>query len=414
MAIKKLPEDFIVEEILDPAVAARISEKPAGFAVYRLSKKSLSTPEATSGLARQLGLRQVAVQHAGLKDKHAQTIQHVTVQLPGGRELPEKLTGPQWSAERLGYLGEEITSQAIAANRFHITIRTLTQKDLEKIQQRVGALKIRPAEANVPARRLLAVNYFGDQRFGSARSGGPDDEETSGGFIAPLLIRGKFEEAMKQVLTVHHRKDQMRVKQFKKALAAGWGKWRELLPTLPNIPEIAAVRHLAGSPEDFRGAFAQLPYLFQQMVVDAYQSLLWNRIARRFVETMFTADQLIVAEDRFGDMVFVRPEAVNATLMQMDLPILGEDARLDEPWRAAAESVLAEENIRPASLRIPGLRRPQFRTVSRNLFVVAEGFTMDSPVADELQPKAPRKRLTVHFDLPRGSYATVVLRAIGS
>ena len=40
-----------------------------------------------------------------------------------------------------------------------------------------------------------------------------------------------------------------------------------------------AVERLARKPDDFRSAFAALPYFFQQLCVEAYQSLLWNRIA---------------------------------------------------------------------------------------------------------------------------------------
>jgi tRNA(Glu) U13 pseudouridine synthase TruD len=65
------------------------------------------------------------------------------------------------------------------------------------------------------------------------------------------------------------------------------------------------------------------------------------------------------------------------------------------------------------NLVIPGLRRPFFGESERSLFVRAEGFEQDRPVPDTFDRTGKRFARTLRFSLPRGAYATVVLRALG-
>ena len=62
---------------------------------------------------------------------------------------------------------------------------------------------------------------------------------------------------------------------------------------------------------------------------------------------------------------------------------------------------------------IPGLRRPFFGEAPRSLFVRVEGFAQEKPVPDSFDRTGKRFARTLRFSLPRGAYATVVLRALG-
>jgi tRNA pseudouridine13 synthase len=415
MAIKRCPEDFVVEEVLHAAWTESITPRPAAFAVYRLRKYSLTTPEAVGRLASRFNLPVADVAYAGLKDKQGVTTQHVTVRIPAGRTgaPPRTIELPDLTAEFLGYAPEPIAAPAIAANRFDILIRTLTQKDLATISARISLLSLPTPNPQplTPNPSLLSVNYFGEQRFGSARTNAGE----FGGFIAPLLIRGRFEEALRLAIATPNRNDAVHVKLFKRIAAEHWGDWPAILRQTSQwrIAERTAVEHMAGSPADYRAAFATLPYLFQQMCVDAYQSLMWNEIAHRFIEQRF-AGHLVTALDKFGELSFPEAAAVPPELLDMDLPILGHGSPLLEPWKSAAQSLFDEHQMDTGFLSIPGLDRPKFRQVPRPLFFRATDFSMAPTERDEMQPKAPRHKLLLHFQLPRGSYATTLLRALGS
>jgi tRNA(Glu) U13 pseudouridine synthase TruD len=131
-------------------------------------------------------------------------------------------------------------------------------------------------------------------------------------------------------------------------------------------------------------------------------------------------------------MHFPASASIPPELAGLDLPILGRDSPLLEPWRSAAQAVLSEESITTAMLRVPGLRRPHFGQATRRLFVAAANFSLsppeaDAPPADASAPPSAGKRpadrsktkrptrfsRTLSFDLPRGAYATVLLRALG-
>ena len=402
MAIKRSPDDFRVDEILSGPFTQSIRREPRPFALYRLTKQGRSTPEAAGSLARALGVPPGQVAHAGLKDKHAATMQHLTAP---AREGPESAAGPGWHAERIGWVDAPITSDAIATNRFRIVVRDLSQEACRRMDDAVQLLPCPPSclRASVPT-CLVFANYFGDQRFGSARHGR--------GFLARHLVRGEFEEALRLAVATWARKDSRPVKEFKRAVAEGWGRWQDLAARLKRCPERRAIEHLAREPGDFTGAFAALPYGDQELAVHAYQSHLWNATARRLVAARCAGPGPVLAvKDPFGEMLFPAPGNVPADLADLELPVLGRDSPLAEPWRAAAEETLAEEGLATAMLRIPGLRRPQFGEAPRRLFVRAERFEMTPPEKDDLAPR--RLKVALSFELPRGAYATVLLRAMG-
>lgn len=267
MAIKKTPQDFVVDEILTDQWREKIGNKPGPFAIYRLQKTSVTTPQALTEFSKQLGIKPGSANYAGLKDKHGVTSQHVTFDASSKRQrIPGDLAGANWTAKRLGYVDQRIDASAIEGNRFDLVIRTLTRRALDEINTQVERL----TSGEQPC-SLLTPNYFGNQRFGSLRSN--DD------FIAKHLIRGEFEQALKLAIGIADRKDDKRTKAFKRAVGENWGNWDRILSEPMRLPERAAIEHLGSNPADFRNAFAKLPYFLQQIWVDAFQSWIWNETA---------------------------------------------------------------------------------------------------------------------------------------
>jgi len=400
LTIKRQPSDFQVIEHLEAAWQAKVVTEPRAFAVLRLQKEGLATPEAAVQVARTLKCKSGAVAYAGLKDKHAQTTQHFTLRLDQieAGALPEKLSGPGWQAERLGYCEAPIASDAIAANEFTIVVRGMTKESCRDMDQAADLLRFSPDAMRI-------VNYFGDQRFGSARHGQ--------GFLAKQLIKGEFEAALKLRIATTARKDRQSQKDVRRAIAAGWGNWKELLKQLPNCPERPCIVRLADSPKDFRGAFAALPYFEQQLCVYAYQSHLWNATARKMVAQLCAPlGPVLAADDEYGELLFPTVAALPPALAHIELPLFAKQTEAVEPWKAAAEAVLAEEGLEMRDLAIPGLRRPFFGEVLRHFSVEACNFSISAPSKDRERGGALLER-TLKFKLPRGAYATVLLRALG-
>jgi tRNA pseudouridine13 synthase len=432
MLLRRTPDDFRVDEHLADAARALITPEPSTahrFAVYLLRKTSLTTPEACQRLARALatalGGKPPDVSYAGLKDRHAVTSQHVTAALAPGREAPpaphdapaqrparDPGGEPPWSATLLGYAPAAAEASWIARNDFAITIRSLAHADIRAMNARAEFLALPDGASDAADPRgpsLLIVNYFGAQRFASARHA-PDDPDA---FAARRLIAGHFDGALRLLIGTPVRKDTGARRALTRALAAHWGDWTAALAQTPPSPQRRALEALAagGSARD---AFAALPFLDQQMAVEAYQSFLWNQVARELVQTAAPADTLR-AEDDAGVLAFPRPASVPPDLLRLQLPQPAHDAAVPQPAAAAYSKVLASHGLTLDALRIPGLRRPAFGAAERPLFVRATGVSLSPPSRDALAParsSKPFSRLAT-FSLPRGAYATVLLRALG-
>ena len=413
MALRRRPEDFVVDELPDPDWLATLAPTPAGpapHAIYTLTKASLTTPDACRALAAQLGIPASALDYAGLKDRHAQTTQRLSAPRAAfSAEPPAEVSAARWSARLDGYAPAAVTAAIIRANRFTITARGLAKSVSQAMHER-NQLLARRAEPVAPGtpRGLLIVNYFGRQRFGSARHGQ--------GFAARELLRGDFESALRLLIATPARKDTGELRTFTRRAADHWGDWQRLARDLPNLPLRRPIEALAAG-EPAAQAFTLLPAMLQQLCVEAFQSRLWNAVAAKVAATFTAAGTPIEVADPFGTLVFPRSASVPDEALALDIPMPAADLlhrpeASAQPWWPALQQVLADERLALRDLRVPTLRRPAFRSVPRRLFVFARPFSMTRPEPDELgSPGQTRRTLT--FELPRGSYATVVLRALG-
>lgn len=148
------PEDFRVEEL--PGF------EPTGSGehlVLEVCKTGQNTVWVAQALARWAGISERGVGYAGLKDRHAVTVQRFSLHLPrrtapdiGTLDLPGvQVLDARWHHRKL-------PRGALAGNRFLIRLRDV-RGDPEAIGERLRAV----ASAGVP-------NAFGAQRFG--RDGG--------------------------------------------------------------------------------------------------------------------------------------------------------------------------------------------------------------------------------------------------
>ena len=74
MKLKQLPDDFYVEERTDVTPAER-----GPFALYRLEKRGWTTPDALAALRRRWEMEPRRLSYGGLKDRHAHTVQYLTI-----------------------------------------------------------------------------------------------------------------------------------------------------------------------------------------------------------------------------------------------------------------------------------------------------------------------------------------------
>jgi tRNA pseudouridine13 synthase len=385
MKLKQQPDDFRVEEITDVAP----SEGP--YALYRMEKSGWSTPDALAALRRRWRVEPRRVSYGGLKDRHARTVQYLTI-FHGPRR---NLRHHDVSVQYVGQVAAPYTSQDIRANRFRLTLRDLPPADRPMIEERLGAV----AREGVP-------NYFDDQRFGSVAGEG-------GEFIARLLVRGRFEDALRLALAAPYEFDRAAQKEEKRLLSAHWGDWERLKDVLPRGHARSLVDYLRVHPGDFRGAVARLRPELRGLYLSAYQSHLWNRMLDAWLRTHLRPEQLHPVTLRLGDVPFHRgldgEQLHELALLQLPLP--SARLKLDEadPRAELVRAVLAEEGIELRQMQIKGIREMFFSRGERAALCLPRELTHEF-ADDELN--RGRDKLTLTFELPRGCYATLIVKAV--
>jgi len=392
--IKESPEDFLVEEI--PLY------EPAGEGEHLyvfIEKAGLSTFELIEIVAKHLGAPRKAVGHAGLKDKHAITRQTLSVHLPGRRleefsslEHPQaRVLGATWHLNKLrpGHL---------AGNRFSIRIRGAEPTLVTRAHRVLAAL----CETGAPAR-------LGEQRFGFL---------LNNHLLGREIVLGNFEAAADRLLgpAPAHPAAQPEAR----ALYAE-GRYADARDAMPhNLRTERLVLDALARGRTPAEAFAGVERRALAYYVSACQSAIFNALLDRRIE------QRTLARLREGDVAFKHD---NGAMFLVD-PITAADPQTTRRLRDLAISptgpmwgatmmraedetdVEETEALAALGLRVGDLERCAERSRdlikgSRRPFRVP----VSSPeVEGGVDERGPFIRCA--FDLPKGSFATVVLREI--
>jgi tRNA pseudouridine13 synthase len=380
--LKQQPEDFVVVE------DNRVEWDDSGaFAVYRVVKTGLNTLDVVNAMQQAYDTTRARINYSGLKDRHARTEQIVTI-LHGPRR---DAGGDNWRAEYAGRARAPVKPATLQGNRFTITLRAIRKDEIPVLKDVVDRV-----------RRTGLPNYFDDQRFGSARHGE--------GFFAREAICGNWEEALRLVIGCPARKDSARDKRARSLIRDHWGKWSKLAAELPRTHERAIVQYLVEHPGDWKGACNRIERNLLGLMLVAYQSWLWNEVAAGFLREKVKA----IEELEYSRGVFVYPLALSpeeeALVHGTDFPVPCRRAEWKSPGeRARFEAVLTREGLTVENFKVD-LEKHSFRAFRRPLMIRPSGLAIGAFEPDPLNPGLLFVRL--NFALPRGSFATVLIKAI--
>lgn len=385
MKLKRLPEDFQVEEL--PVVAE--GEPRGRFVYYRLTKCGLGTLEAIEAVSRRWNIAGRRISYGGLKDRHARTIQYLTIFEGPERPLHES----SFDLEPVGRRSEPYGPAHFRGNRFVVVLRDLSPHSLDRALKAVG---------EIPRDGL--PNYFDDQRFGSV---GFD-----GGFIAQAWLTGDHERALRLAIAEPNPSDRPAAKAEKAILRATWGRWTEAKEQLGRSHARSLVTYLVDHPTDFRGAFARLRRELRSLYFSAFQSHLWNLILARWIERNTREDQRVPIDFKVATLPIhhgLEPEQAEF-LAQSRIPLPASRTPLpDDPMGEIAADVVAEFGLSWENLRVKHLKDVFFSKGTRPALFFSENLEY-SAAADDLAPR--RKKLTLSFELPKGAYATLLVKRV--
>ncbi|MEO1009025.1 MAG: tRNA pseudouridine(13) synthase TruD [Planctomycetota bacterium] len=391
--IKQRPEDFLVEEL--PLYA------PTGEGEHLMmlvEKRDMSTLQMARVLANHFGVRPRDVGYAGLKDKRAITRQHATVHVPGRR--PEDF--PSLRHDRVTILwidrhASKIRRGHLEGNGFSIRIR---QTQMQHALHAHKALAI--------LARRGAANAFGPQRFGTLGANH---------LVGRALVTGDLQAACDLLLgpVEGHEPDESRTLYAQ-------GNLRDALHALPASAdgERRVLNALAqGSPPP-RAIWSlgktELAFLCSALQSWVFNAVLRRRLAEGSLDTLREGDVAAVHAARQTTFVadadeLAKPE-LEARLDRVEVsptgPMWGPAMRratgaTGEMERAALHDAgITLEQLDAFAARNPrlidGARRP-LRVPLRN--PDAEGGADEHGVY-----------VRCAFELPRGAFATEVIREI--
>ncbi|HVO39824.1 MAG TPA: tRNA pseudouridine(13) synthase TruD [Spirochaetia bacterium] len=389
MKVKARPEDFVVEEEAD----FPLSRSAASHAVFSLSKKSWDTFDLIDLLARRLGVRRDDISVGGMKDRHGATEQVVTVR--GLRHPPRAVSEANFTLRFRGWSEKAISARAVRGNRFTITLRDIAANEIDRIGRNIDAV----GRSGFP-------NYFDEQRFGSARHGA--------GFMGKEIFLGRRENALKLYFTPS-KHDDRRTRALKTCVTESWGRWESCAERA--FGEYARIlTYLSASPRAYHQALQMIDRRFLLFVVNAYQSFLFNEILARWLKRLAADIGVALRPLRYphGTWEFYEdlPPRVTAGLRSVKLPVPGYDSDLsNQGVRSIVEDVLSSEGISQSDLRVRQMHRLMVHGVERHAVVVPEDLRASAAERDDHDPE--KMKMVLKFFLPRGSYATILLKRIG-
>jgi len=424
-AIRGAIDDFLVEEVLVDGSMAGIEKvsddsQPLGasakvqpYLLCVLVKRRWDTFVAIKNIAEQLGIDQTRIHIAGIKDAKAITAQHVTFKNVTLEEA-EKINIKDIEVRPIGYFRGELSQFYLLGNHFTITIRAVKYPE-STIKERLAETMLElVAAGGIP-------NFFGHQRFGTTRA--------ITHLVGKAIVNGDFRVAAMLFLanpSQHEHPDSRRVRQELQSNQNFADALKGFPPQLRF--ERMMLRHLADKPDDFVGAFRELPFKLQMLFVQAYQSYLFNRflserIANGFSLNSAEVGDYVVSLERSGlpmnktgklaeaSSLAEINESIKTGRMRVALPLVGFGQRFSEGEMGQIENrILEEEHVKRESFKVHGMPRISGKGELRSVVSPVRDFNKNCVSHDEESNEDKKVRMS--FMLLRGSYATMLLREI--
>jgi tRNA pseudouridine13 synthase len=423
--IKASPGDFRVRE------RERFDTRPVDadrgdypHLVVRATLHGWDTTAFVGELSGRMGASRERVDWAGTKDKEAVTTQLFSVRDGDPVDLP---TIEGADVEVVGRAGRSLRFGDLLGNEFDVVVR-----DAERPEQ-VDAVTADLASfagsavasgtgggdgddgADDATPTVGVPNYFGQQRFGSRR---PVTHE-----VGLAVARGDWRGAVMAYVGNPDEAEPESTREAREYVAESTD-WRGALDRFPERLgyERSMLHRLdergGDAPEDFRAALEAVPTNLQRLFVHAAQSYAFNRILSErldrglpfdrpvegdvvcFTDTDADGDVALPDVDRTQRVTEGRVRSVSRHCERgrafVTAPLVGTETELadGEPGEVERE-VLDDLGIEPGDFDLPG----EFHsTGTRRAVLVRTAPTVD------------RDPLTFSFAMPKGSYATVLLR----
>ncbi len=378
--LKECPEDFRVEEI------PLYQPCDEGEHLYLdIEKTGLTTLDLLDRLARSLGANRREMGYAGLKDTRAVARQTVSVTgIRPEQALALNLDGVKVLSAR--YHRNKLRTGHLAGNRFIIRLRQVAPDALDRARDILHVLSI----TGVP-------NFFGEQRYGILGNNH---------LVGKAIVAKNFRTAIDHIIGDPNIISNPDWQNAAEAYGQGdFNRARQLLPR--GMGNEARLLSQLARGISFEKALFGLPHKLLRLYLSAYQSFLFDRIVTMrldSLETLWSGD-LAYRHDNGACFLVEKPKQEQPRADRMEIspsaPLYGFKVTLAQSQAGLLETSLLDKE---------GLCRDSFR-LTRGLGLEGARRPLRIPLG-EIATSMEGDALQLAFSLPRGSYATSVLREI--
>jgi len=399
--IREKYEDFYVKEIIDLDFLDKHKSNSGEYYVYILQKTGVTTLDAIRIISKSLGINTRDIQYLGLKDKNAVTEQYISIK-SRSKSLPSDMRIGKIKIRLIGRYNKGITKNLLKANFFRIFLHLYNSENAEE--------KIKTFSHKL--NKIGFANFYGYQRFGSLR---PINHK-----VGLHILRREYEEAIRTLLGVPSLvEDEKEIEKKLKFLENG--NIAEIESVIKTGFEKIIVKRLLRNKNDYKGAIKNLPPSVIRIFIEAFSSYVFNLSLSNILEKnkIEEINSRVIQKGFFLvplDEYFSSIEAVFKPKSIEDVRTLKEDLSNRKAGVAIAtpgylttelpeitEKILEKYKISCDMFLIddkPEISYPgQFRTLI--------GYARDFSYT-----KVSKGLYKFEFLLPRGSFATIVLREL--
>ena len=379
-SIKQESEGFRVSELVDESLdISRSYDESHHYPLYVLEKQDIDSNHALFEMERELHMR---FRVMGIKDAKAVTTQYAGMERVM-RNPPAELKSRHTRLTLKGFTKHPLEKRFLVGNKFEIKIYNVCSSDLSSFVPQITKVG----------------NFYGLQRFGS--------ERLVTHLVGREIIKRNFIQAVELLLSYTTEFDTQMSREIRNRCADP-RNYRQVLKMLPRGMDIERQVLLAlVAGRNAIAALRAVPIMIRRLFVQAYQAYIFNRCLSRAVmrgEELLQPQTGDLCFEMEGPVTFGRIVKYNPNSKTKLVPAIRMAGYTFQPGKGRFENItraiLQEEEVTPKDFYIKEMQELSHQGGFRQAPLWCTDFWYE------------RDPLKVSFKLPKGSYATTLLREI--
>ena len=382
--IKQEHEGFQVSERVSDSFDREVSESYSEhyrYPLYVLEKRGVDSNHALIEVEREFHLR---LRVMGIKDAKAVTKQFAGLERTL-KDPPRELSTTHCKLYLCGFTRRPLGKEFLAGNQFEISIHGAAQKNLEEFVPEICKIG----------------NFYGLQRFGS--------ERLVTHLVGREIIKRNFDRAVHLLLSYTTEYDTPESKEMRQE-SSDSANYGQLIKKLPRGMDIERqVMSAIVSGKDAITALRTIPITIRRLFVQAFQAYVFNKSLSRAI-----ASGADLTRPEPGDLCFEMegPSAFGRVIKfenysgaHQIVPAIRMAGSTFQPGKGRFDiitrTVMEEERVEPKDFYIKEMQELSQQGGFRQAPLWCMGFKYRN------EPS-----VVVEFGLPKGSYATTLLREL--